>query len=145
MAGVFQSNIFQNSVFQGPHGPPVTYTSTGQGGPGTVAKVYWPKKKYYELQDELAAEAAAKAVEAKRRAALSWLARVDEDIAAADAVLKVNDRLSKEFYAAQKQRAALIAERPAAVRDQTIRDMAERIKAERRARVAAIRARAGLK
>jgi hypothetical protein len=142
---VFQSNIFQQNIFQGPHGPGVTYTSTGQGGPGTVAKVYWPKKKFYELQDELAADKVAAAAEAKRRAALTPLQRIDEDLAKADAVIKSGPGLTKEYYEAQKQRTALLKERPAAVRHQTIVDLSEKIKAERKARIAAIKARAGLK
>jgi hypothetical protein len=137
--GVFQSNIFQQNVFQGPHGPGVTYTSTGAGGPGTV--VFWPKKKFYDLQEELAAEAVAAAAEAKRRAALTPLQRIDEDLAKADAVLKVTD-FSDKYFAAQKQKAALLKERPAAERHQTIVDLSEKIKAERRARVAAIKAKA---
>jgi hypothetical protein len=142
MPGVFQSNIFQNEIFQGPHGPAVTYTSTGQGGPGT--KVFWPKRKYFELQAELEQEKVLAAQEKARRAALSPLQRIDEDIAAADAVLKVTD-FSDKYFQAQKQRAALLKERPAAERHQTIVDLSEKIKAERRARVAAIKAKAGLK
>jgi hypothetical protein len=139
--GVFQSNIFQQNIFQGPHGPGVTFTSTGAGGPGTV--VFWPKKKYYELQAELEQEKVLAAQEKQRRAALTPLQRLDEDIATADAVLKVND-FSDKYFAAQKQKAALLKERPAAERHQTIVDLSEKIKAERRARVAAIKAKAGL-
>jgi hypothetical protein len=59
-------------------------------------------------------------------------------------VLKVND-FSDKYFQAQKQKAALLKERPAAVRHQPIVDLSEKIKAERKARVAAIKAKAGLK
>jgi hypothetical protein len=56
------------------------------------------RKKFRELQEEIAAEKVAAEAEAKRRAALTPLQRIDEDLAKADAVIKSGPGLTKEYY-----------------------------------------------
>jgi hypothetical protein len=97
--------------------------------PSIVAVTFWPKKRYWELQEELAQEAAAAATEKRHRATLTSLQRIDEDLANIDA--QPTDFFSDKYYAAQRQRIELMKQRPAAVRDQKIRDLAEQIKARR--------------
>ena len=112
--------------------------SSRVGAPSIVAVTFWPKKRYWELQEELVQDAAAAAKEKKRRATLTSVQRIDEDIAAIDA--QPTDYFSDAYYAAQRQRIELMKQRPAAVRDQKIRQMAEKIKAQRAATIARLKA-----
>jgi hypothetical protein len=133
--GIFQSNIFQNNVFQGPHEASTasTFAVDGAGGPGVV--VFWPKKKFYELKDELEQERQADAK-------LTPLQRAERDLARSEAELEAalstaGDNFNAQSYGAiadaQHRIADLQKQLKALRREQQIKDLADQIKQRRQA------------
>ena len=124
------------NLLGGPPGIPNSHGGVSFPGARLTRRVpswHLTKRKHKEILEGVAQErraaAAATAKEESRRASLTRVQRVNEDLAALDSA---TPSLSREYIEAQSKREELVKEKAAAEREQTIRELADQIIARRK-------------